>query len=178
MLEGTDGKKMSSSWGNIISIIDSPDEMFGKIMSLKDELIMKYFLLTTNSSLEKISKMEESLKNGENPMKFKKELAKEIISLYHSIKDADKAEENFNNTFQKKEIPEEMTELKLIKKNETLMDVLVREKIVSSKTDFRRLIKEGAVTDLDKNKKIIDSNFSAEAGQKIKIGKHRFVKIV
>ncbi len=176
MLEGTDGRKMSSSWGNIISVIDTPDEMFGKIMSLKDELITKYFLLTTDSSLDEINKIENSLKNGENPMHFKKILAKKIISFYHSEKKAQKAEENFVNTFQKKEIPEKMEEI-YIKNGKSLMDGLVETKVLSSKGEFRRLIEEKAVTDLDSDKKIIDVNFVPKSGMRFKIGKKRFIKI-
>ncbi len=178
MLEGTDGRKMSSSWGNIISVIDIPEDMFGKVMSLKDELITKYFLLTTDLGLDEINKIEDSLKKGENPMKFKKILAKTIVSLYHSSKKAEEAEKNFENTFQKKEIPEEMTELKSNKEKETLMDLLVQGKVVSSKGDFRRLVGEGAVTNLGTDEKITDVNFIPENESKFRIGKKRFVKII
>lgn len=176
MLEGTDGRKMSSSWGNMISIIDTPDEMFGKIMSLKDELITKYFLLTTNIDINEINKIKNSLKNGENPMGFKKLLGKEIVSFYHGKEKAQKAEENFINTFQKGEIPEEMTELET-EKGKTLMDILVEAKILSSKGEFRRLIEEGAITNLQEDEKITDVNFVPQSGMKFKIGKKRFVKI-
>ncbi len=175
MLEGTDGRKMSSSWGNIISVIDTPDEMFGKIMSLKDELITKYFLLTTNLSINEISKIEDVIKNGKNPMFFKKKLAEKIISFYHNEKEAQKAEENFMNIFQKREIPKDMTELN--GDGKTLMDILVEAKILSSKGDFRRLIEEGAITDLETDKKLTDVNFISKSGMKFKIGKKRFVKI-
>ncbi|MDD5720962.1 MAG: tyrosine--tRNA ligase [Candidatus Pacebacteria bacterium] len=177
MLEGTDGRKMSSSWGNIISVIDSPDEMFGKIMSLKDELITKYFLLTTDMSLEEINKVEDSLKNGENPMKFKKILAKKIISFYHSKKDAEKAEENFVNTFQKKEIPEEMEEIKC-EKGDFLSEVLVKNKILASKGEWRRLVEGNAIHDLTKHSNITDQNIKISENLTLKIGKKRFVKIV
>jgi tyrosyl-tRNA synthetase len=177
MLEGTDGRKMSSSWGNIISVIDTPDEMFGKVMSLKDELITKYFLLTTDLSTDEISKIEDSLKNGENPMKFKKILAKTIISFYHSQKEAKKAEENFVNTFQKKEIPEEMEEIKA-SIGELLSEILVKNKILSSKGEWRRLVLENAVHDLSKNTNITDVNLKISENLTLKIGKKRFVKIL
>ncbi len=177
MLEGTDGRKMSSSWGNIISVIDTPDEMFGKIMSLKDELITKYFLLTTDLNLSEIAKIENSLKNGENPMEFKKILAKKIISFYHSVKDAQKAEENFVNTFQKKEIPEKIKEIK-VKTGEMLSEILVKNKILSSKGEWRRLVLENAVHDLLNDKNITDVNLKISENLTLKIGKKRFVKIV
>ena len=175
MLEGTDGRKMSSSWGNIISVIDTPDEMFGKIMSLKDELITKYFLLTTNLNINEINKIENLLKSGENPMGFKKLLAKTIISFYHGEKEAKEAEENFENTFAKGGIPENVLEVS-VKDDIKLVDVLLAEKIISSKTEFRRLVGEGAITDMDKNEKVKD--IEAKASKTVyKIGKHRFIKI-
>lgn len=176
MLEGTDGRKMSSSWGNVISIIDTPEEMFGKIMSLKDELISKYFLLATDFGTNEIKKIENSLKSGENPMKFKKILAKEIISLYHSQKEAEEAEENFINTFQKKEIPEKMEEIKC-EAGELLGDVLVKNKILSSKGEWRRLIEGNAIHDLIENKKISDPNIKTTRDLTLKIGKKRFLKV-
>ncbi len=176
MLEGTDGRKMSSSWGNIISLLDKPEDMFGKIMSLKDELITKYFLLATDMSFSEISKIEKSLKEGENPMVYKKRLGREIVTLYHNENKALKAEENWEKTFSKKEIPEEVEEIK-IQKNTLLVDVMVNSKIVSSKSEFRRLIEGGAITRLEDNKKIEDFNQKSEEGV-YRVGKKRFVKII
>lgn len=176
MLEGTDGRKMSSSWGNIISLLDKPEDMFGKIMSLKDELITKYFLLATEMSFSEISKIEKSLKEGENPMVYKKRLGREIVTLYHNENKALKAEENWEKTFSKKEIPEEVEEIK-IQKNTLLVDVMVNSKIVSSKSEFRRLIEGGAITRLEDNKKIEDFNQKSEEGV-YRVGKKRFVKII
>jgi tyrosyl-tRNA synthetase len=177
MLEGTDGRKMSSSWGNIISVIDTPDEMFGKTMSLKDELITKYFLLTTNLGVGEINKIEDSLKNGENPMQFKKKLAHEIVSFYHGEKKAQEAEENFINTFQKKEIPEVMDEIKC-GKGELLSEVLVKNKILPSKGEWRRLVSSKSIHDLSKNLHITDVDLKVLENLTLKIGKKRFVKII
>ena len=177
MLEGTDGRKMSSSWGNIISVIDTPDEMFGKVMSLKDQLITKYFLLTTNLTTDKINEIENSLKDGQNPMEFKKILAKTIISFYHSPEKAKEAEENFVKTFQKKEIPEEMEEIKA-STGELLSEVLVKNKVLSSKGEWRRLVLENAVHDLGNNSNITDVNLKVSENLTLKIGKKRFVKII
>ncbi len=176
MLEGTDGRKMSSSWGNIISIVDTPSEMFGKIMSLKDELILKYFLLATELSVKEINEIEKKIKTGESPMVYKKILAKEIITLYHSKKESQKAQENWEKTFSKREIPDDIENVK-IKENETLVDVLVDKKIVSSRNDFRRLVAEGAITHMDTGEKIKDVQTKAEKGV-YRIGKKRFVRIV
>jgi tyrosyl-tRNA synthetase len=111
-----------------------------------------------------------------NPKKTKMRLAYEIVKIYHGEKEAKKAEENFINTFQKKEIPEEMTEVET-EGETTLMDILVEAKILSSKGDFRRLVEEGAITNLDASEKITDVNFVPKSGMKFKIGKRRFVKI-
>lgn len=177
MLEGTDGRKMSSSWGNIISVVDSPDEMFGKIMSVKDELIPKYFLLTTNLDTNKINEIENSLKNKENPINFKKMLGKELVSFYHGEKKAKEAEENFVKTFQKKEIPEKMEEINA-KSEELVSDVLVKNKILSSKGEWRRLVEGRGMHDLDKNENITDFNFKISKNLTLKIGKKRFLKIL
>jgi len=178
MLEGTDGRKMSSSWGNIISIIDSANTMYTKIMEVKDDLIIKYFTLCTGVTMLEIENFKKELDSGSNPRDVKMKLAYEIVKNYHGEKKAKAAEKSFINVFQKKEIPEEMVELTIDKKGETLMGILVKGKIVSSKTDFRRLISEGAITNLSFDKKITDVNFIPESGQKFKIGKKRFVKII
>jgi len=155
MLEGTDGRKMSTSWGNIVTIEDEPGEMFGRIMALNDSLITKYFLLTTNLKLKEIEKIEENLKNGENPMISKKRLGVEIVSLYHGNKKAKEAEASWEKTFSKKEKPDDINELK-VGSTEQLIDVFIKQKIVSSKNEFRRLVDEGAIIDLETNEKVID----------------------
>lgn len=176
MLEGIDGRKMSSSWGNIISIIDSPDEMFGKIMSLKDELITKYFLLTTDTKKEEIEKIETLIKNGENPMIFKKRLGVEIVSLYHNSKKAKQAQENWENVFSKKEIPTDIENVNA-SDGDLLVDIFLSKKIVASKSDFRRLVDEKAITNLDTDEKVLSHREVVKSGV-YRIGKKRFCKIV
>ncbi len=176
MLEGTDGRKMSSSWGNVISLLDSAEEMYVKIMAVKDELIIKYFTLCTDIPLENIEKFNKELKTGVNPRDVKAKLAREITSIYHKEKEVKNAERRFISVFQKKEIPEEMTEVKTGGK-ETLMKILVVAGVLSSKSEFRRLVEEGAVTELQSGEKITDVNFIPRSGMKFKVGKHRFVKI-
>lgn len=176
MLEGTDGRKMSSSWGNIISIVDTPEEIFGKIMSLKDEFIAKYFLLTTDLNMSEINKIEDSLKKGENPMIFKKVLGAEIVTLYYNKAKASKAQENWENVFSKKEIPSDVLEIK-VESKELLADVLLKNKLIFSKTEFRHLLDEGAVTNLETNEKIKDYNSPLKPGT-YRIGKKRFIKII
>ncbi|MBP9058672.1 MAG: tyrosine--tRNA ligase [Candidatus Pacebacteria bacterium] len=174
MLEGTDGRKMSTSWGNIITIVDEPSDMFGKVMTIRDELITKYFLLCTDYSREKISEIEDAIKNGQNPKNFKMELAKEIVRIYHGQKEAEKAEGFFVKTFEKKEIPDEVEEISF--GEDKVADRLIKEKIVSSRTELIRLIKDGAITNLDKDKKVEREDDLKERGT-YRIGKHRFIKV-
>lgn len=168
MLEGTDGRKMSSSWGNVISIVDEPNDMFGKIMSVKDELIEKYFKLCTDVS---------DIPKNENPRDNKIILGYEIVKIYHGEKKAKEAQENFINTFQKKEIPDEMDEIK-IGEGEILVDVLVSKNILDSKSEWRRLVEQNAIHDLENDTRITDVNFKVEKNLTLKIGKKKFIKII
>jgi tyrosyl-tRNA synthetase len=179
MLEGTDGRKMSSSWGNVISVVDDPNTMFGKVMSLHDDLIIKYFMLCTDTSLETIQNYEIQLQQGTNPKDIKMILGVELVTLYHTEKDATLAKNSWIETFEKGGIPDEVQEI-ITSADKELGDVVVEAEIVSSKTDWRRLIKEGAVTDTDKGEdtgKITDPKQRAYTAV-FKIGKKRFVKIV
>lgn len=178
LLEGTDGKeKMSKSLDNYIGITDEPNDMYGKVMSIPDSSIGNYFELCTFTPMDEVENIRKKLeKNSVNPKNIKMNLAKQIVAIYHGEDKARKAEEGFINTFQKGKIPEEMTEFET-EKRKTLMDILVEAKLLSSKGDFRRLIEEGAVTDLEADKKITDVNFIPRSGMKFKIGKRKFVKI-
>jgi tyrosyl-tRNA synthetase len=173
LLSDSKGVKIGKSEDNVIGLTDAPGDFFGKIMSLGDDAIIPMFTLLTDIPLKEI----RSFDIKKNPMDLKKRVAHILISNLHSEKEAQEAEENFVHTFQKREIPEEMTELKITKEEKNLMDLLVKAKIVSSKSDFRRLIEEGAITNLNNNEKITDVNFVPEKGMSFRIGKKRFVKI-
>lgn len=168
MLEGTDGRKMSTSWGNVITIVDEPNDMFGKIMSIKDELIEKYFKLCTD--------MKDIPKN-ENPRDNKIILGYEIVKTYHGEKKAKEAQENFINTFQKKEIPDEIEEIK-VGEGEMLVEILVSKNILDSKSEWRRLVEQNAIHDLENDTRITDVNFKVEKNITLKIGKKKFIKII
>lgn len=175
MLEGTDGKKMSSSWGNIISVVDEPFDMFGKLMSVRDELIIKYFTLCTDVSMEDIAAMERELKEGANPKDIKMKLAMEIVTMYHSEKDAALAKNSWIETFSKGGVPDTMPTI-VATPDRDLAELLVEHEIVASKTDWRRLVEDGAVVDTD-GKEITDPKVKAYNAT-LKIGKKRFAKIV
>jgi len=179
LIEGLDGRKMSSSWGNTINITDTANDMFGKVMSLRDELIVKYFIHATRVSMEGVGEQEAALGRGENPRDVKLNLAEEIVSMYHGKEEAARAREAFLSTFQKKEIPDDILEIS-VHENVSLADVLTKKGVTSSKTDFRRLVGEGAVKRLMEGgveEKIINDTENATPGV-YKIGKRRFVKII
>lgn len=172
MLEGTDGRKMSTSWGNVINIADEANEMFGKVMSVRDDLVSKYFLLCTDVSKEEISQLDEQSKS--DPKSIKMRLAREIVTIYHDKEKATLAENNFNQTFSKGGTPDDIQEVKV--NNGTLLaDVLLENKLVESKSEFKRLIKESAVG-VD-GEKISEIDFKIEKTVVVKVGKRRFVKV-
>jgi tyrosyl-tRNA synthetase len=174
MLEGTDGRKMSTSWGNIITIIDEPFDMFGKIMSIRDELIIKYFMLCTDLSVDEIKKLEDELKTGANPRDIKMRLGTEIVTMYHGEKDAGLAKNSWIETFQKGGVPEIIPELHSTKDRE-LGDVLVEGGIVPSKSEWRRLVEAKAVAEVS-GREVTDPKEKVSACT-LKVGKKRFVKI-
>jgi tyrosyl-tRNA synthetase len=175
MLEGTDGRKMSSSWGNIISIVDDPNTMFGKVMSINDNLMIKYFILCTDVSLEEIQEIEKSLSEGINPKEIKMRLATELVTLYHTEKDATLAKNSWIETFEKGGVPDQLLEVHVDQTKE-IVEILIENNLISSKTEWRRLIDEKAVTDMEKGE-IQDPKIKAYTCT-LKIGKKRFIKIV
>ena len=179
MIEGADGRKMSTSWGNVINIVDEPNEMFGKIMSMKDELILPYFWLCTDISKEEYNDFEKRLKQGDNPRNIKMELGKRIVELYHSKKEAEEAAAEFEKVFSKKEMPTEIPEHRISADQIALVDLLVQTKLASSKGEARRLIAQGGVRfNQEVVKDIAAVLLISEKGVILQCGKRHFVKIV
>lgn len=179
ILRGIDGeKRMGKSLGNYIGINDSPKEMFGKIMSIPDHLIIEYFELLTNIPVTEIEEYKKNMESGENPMKYKIKLAKEIVSRYHSKGDADKEEEEFIRVFSKKEIPEELETLFVDKEEIDLLDFLKENNLVSSRSEARRIFNQGGI--YINNERYSDSSFKIKIEKEVilKIGKRKFVKVV
>ncbi|MFA5792031.1 MAG: tyrosine--tRNA ligase [Candidatus Paceibacterota bacterium] len=172
LLTDPTGKKMGKSEGNMVTLEDSGVDMFGKIMSWPDTLMPLAFEICTRVSMSEVDKIKQI-----NPRDQKMRLAFEIVKIYHGEKKAKEAEENFINTFQKKEIPEDMEEVKC-ESGEVLSEVLVRSKILSSKGEWRRLVLENAIHDLLKNENITDVNLKVSENLTLKIGKKRFIKVV
>ncbi len=179
MLYGLDNRKMSTSWGNVINILDKAEDMYGKIMSMKDELILHYFELTTQLPLAEIKKIEKALKKKEmNPKDAKNILAKEIISIYHNKKAGENAEKKFNRVFKENKIPLKIPIFKTSKKSFFILDLLSETKLCSSKKEAKRLIMQGGVS-ID-NEKIKDwqKNVKLKNNIVLKVGKRKFVKII
>ncbi len=176
LLEDSSGKKMGKTEGNMITLSDSADEMYGKVMSWSDGLIIPGFELCTDVPINDVEKIAKDIVSGINPRDLKMQLAREIVTMYHSIKKAQETEGNFIKKFQNKEIPENVSEI-TAKKDSLLVEVLLTNNIVSSKTDFRRLVDEHAITNLDTNEKIALHSAIAEKGV-YRIGKKRFCKII
>jgi len=175
LILGRDGRKMSSSWGNTINIFDEADDMFGKVMSIPDELIISYFEHCTRIPPKQIREYIKQLEvDTVNPRDIKVKLAKEITTIYWGKANAQKAKENFNSIFQKKEIPDKILEQKLANKN--IIDVLFRSGLAQSKGEARRLIKQKGIKI---NEKIIDSiDKIVKNGDIIQKGKRHFLKII
>lgn len=173
LLSDSGGVKVGKSENNVIGLTDSAPLLFGKIMSFRDDAIIPLFTLLTDVPLEEIAAF--NLKK--NAMILKKRVASLIVAQLCGKASAEEAEESFVNIFQKGKTPEMMTKLSM-NNAQSLMDLLVQTKNLSSKSEFRRLIKEGAVTNLKSREKVNDPNFIPRDGQSFKIGKKTFVKIV
>jgi len=178
LLVGTDGKeKMGKSLGNYIGIDESPKDMFGKTMSIPDSLILNYFELTTDVSIDELKEIEKALKAGENPRNLKIRLAKELVKFYHSAKAADEAEAEFINMFQKKELPDVIEEKKLSQKKWKLVDLLVETAMVASKSEARRMIEQGGVK-VDQSKVVeMDMELDISKEKLLQVGKRKWLKV-
>lgn len=177
LLEDNTGKKMGKSDGNMSALSDTAEQMYGSIMSWNDSLMISSFELCTNTPMVEIEKIALDIKSEKiNPRDLKMRLAREITTIYHGEKKTKEAEMVFINTFQKKEIPTNIENI-LVNKSTLLVDVFLSKKIISSKSDFRRLVEEGAITNLDLDKKVSSHNDIAEDGV-YRIGKKRFCKII
>lgn len=177
LLLGSDGRPMGKSLENYIPINVGADDMYGKTMSVVDGVIFDYFELVTRRSMAEIDEMKKKVEAGSNPMEFKKVLAKNIVSFYHGEEKAEKAEKNWEKVFSKKEIPNDLEEIHC-SNSDFLGEILVKNKIISSKSEWRRLVEEKAIHDLDKKENIADPNTKITENLTLKVGKRRFVKVL
>lgn len=172
----TKQKLMSKSLGTGIGLDEPPQNMFGKVMAMDDATIIQLFTDCTDLPIDKVDSYKHDLETGRNPKEVKMELAKEIVRMYHGERAAEEAEETFSDVFSKGEFPEDAQTI-VAPKECKLMEILTDNKIVESKSEFRRLVEAGAISDYP-DKKITDPNETmGETERKIKIGKKTFVII-
>jgi len=167
------GAKMSSSWGNTINITDAPDMMFGKTMRVPDALVEQYFISMTRHPIDEI----KGLVAG-HPRDAKLALAHEFVRMYHGEKVADTAKESFLKTFSQKEVPTDVVECR-VGDGQLLVDVLLSQGFVASKSEFRRLVSGGGLKVAGSEEKLTEETANViESGTVLRLGKHTFVKII
>ena len=181
LLEGTDGvDKMSKSLGNYIGIDEEPNEMFGKIMSISDELMWKYYELLTDLSVDEINALHFKCESDAmNPRDAKVDLAKRIIKDFHSAEAAAEAEQNFVNQFSKGQLPDEIEEISVASQTYKIVDLLAQTNLTASKGEAKRLIEQGGVK-ID-GEKVSDMSAEIEVDKEksfvIQVGKRKFLQL-
>lgn len=178
LIEGTDGNlKMSKSYNNYIAFNDTPDDIFGKIMSVPDHLIIKYMTYLTDISRDKIKDFENKMKNDEiNPRDVKMVLAEEVVKMLYNEEEAKKAKDNFVAIFQKKDMPDDLPEI-LVQENETILDIVAKTNVFDSNSEIKRAISQGAIRINDE--KIDDFKFvpNFEDGDVLRVGKKNYFRL-
>lgn len=183
IIEGTDGvKKMSKSLGNYIGISEAPNDMYGKTMSIPDELIIRYFELVTDEHPDSIEAMKSDIEQDKvNPRDLKMKLAKEVVKLYHGEEKALEAEQYFKSVFQKKNIPDDIAEMEVsIEECEEglffIPKIVTGLKLSPSTSEARRLLKQGGIK--LNGEKVENDKIALETGDIIQVGKRKFAKII
>jgi tyrosyl-tRNA synthetase len=174
VLIGTDGtNRMSKSRGNYIGIAEPPQDIYGKTMSIPDNIMFQYFELLTSTSLEELAEIKKQIARGSNPMSLKKHLAKTLVTQFYSEKDAQEAEEHFEKTVQNKEMPDEIEEYEL-NEDMFLSQLMQQSGLCASRSEAVRLINQGAVT--INGEKVTSINMLVSRGATIKVGKRRYLR--
>ena len=178
LLEGTDGvEKMSKTYGNEIGLLDIPEDKYGKIMSISDDMIVKYFRVAADADDQKVEAIKSLLSDSKtNPRDVKRELGRAIVKLYHGADEAQAAEQHFEKVIVQKDNPDEMDEVEL-KSDQLLLDIITNAGLTKSKGEARRLIKQNAVKLDGAVCKDINQKLHAGKESVIKVGKRRFLKV-
>ena len=179
LLEGTDGvEKMSKSYDNHIGLHDKPEDMYGKTLSISDDMILKWFILAADAEESVVKNAEDRLSDSSvNPMEVKRELARRIVELYFDEEIALRAENHFNTVVVSKGVPEQIPEFSL-KTEDLIVNVIFDAGLLKSKGEARRMIKQGAVKLDSKNISDIQATIEPNGEQILKVGKRRFLKVV
>lgn len=177
LLEGTDGgEKMSKSLGNYISITDAPSDMYGKVMSIPDEIMGRYLELGTFTPTEEITTTIEGVKKGtKHPRDVKMSIARQLVAIYHGEKRAEEAEQDFVKTFQEGGLPKEIPAYQMTE-GEGIIDTLLRHKVFASRTIAKRHFSEGAVQ-VHEGEKVTDPQYAPEKEVVLRVGKKTFVRV-
>ena len=179
MLVGLDGtEKMSQSLGNYVAFNDTPEDMYGKIMSIPDHVILEYFEMVTRVPMPEIMEVKAELKAGKNPRDFKMRLAREVVEIYHGKTAVSGAEQHFVQIFQKGENPEEMELLSVKQAKVNIVDLVVECKMANSKSDARRLVEQGGVRIGDEKIEDIETEIDLSSERVLRVGKRQFKRIV
>lgn len=178
ILVGTDGKiKMGKTTGNYIGVNEAPKDMYGKVMSIPDDIIVNYFELATSVADEKIAEVRKALESGENPRNLKMELARQIVSEYHSEDAAKEAEAEFINIFSKKELPQDIETKSIGAANMKLAELIASTGLTTSKGEARRLIEQGGVKIDGEKITDIEAIIDLTTEKTIQAGKRKFLKV-
>ncbi|MDP3954153.1 MAG: tyrosine--tRNA ligase [bacterium] len=176
LVDADSGKKLSKTEKSFIALNDTPSDMYGKVMAgVPDEMIATVFELATEKDIYWIKERKNTVENGENPMNFKKELASELVKIYHGEKEAQKAQAEFKKVFSQKELPDDMQEFKPEAGRNSLKEVLTSSNTVESGSEARRLLEQKGIKINDVTAD--DLNYQVKAGDIIKVGPRRFLKI-
>ncbi len=175
LLTGSDGRPMGKSLKNFIPVMDTANDMFGKVMSIVDEVIWEYMELCTRIPMSQIQEMKTQVASGENPMVYKKLLAKDIVTFYHGEELAQKAQEYFEKTVQNKEVQDEDI-VKIKDANNLLNAIKLAAFDDVSTAEIKRMIQQGGVE--INGQRVEDMNQTVKAGDKIKVGKRRFIEVI
>lgn len=179
ILEGLDGvEKMSKSLNNYIGVTEQANEIYGKIMSINDDMITKYFELATDVEIAKIKEIEGEMKKGENPIKYKKDLAKELVTLYHNREEAEKAEANFTEIFSNKGLPENIELKKLSQVKWNIVDLITEVGFSTSKGEARRLVQGGGAKIDGEKIASIETEIDFSEERLLQVGKRKFLKLI
>jgi len=177
LLSGTDGRKMSKSYGNYIALSDKAKDAFGKLMSINDDLIGEYLSLAADFTDEQVKQMLSRIKAGENPKKIKEQMAVRVVQMYWGEDQAISARNHFDKVFSKKEIPDELETVAVGSSEISVIDALVKSGLSPSRSDARRLVKQSAIR-IDG--KVLEDEFASLDLSKpivIQSGKRKFVKL-
>lgn len=176
IINGTDGRKMSKSYGNYVSLTENPIDMYGKLMRISDDMIVDYFVVLTDVPMADIETMRRALDSGENPMEFKKRLAKTITQMYHSETAALDAQRHFEATVQNKELPQEMTLLAVPSPGTPSLQVIATAMPTLSNSDIRRLMEQGGVKLNDETLTNPTQTLEIKVGDVLRVGKRNYFK--